>query len=100
MFDMIKRMFRNISQKTLIIIIVAILLISLGGYFYWSSSKKTKITGEDALEGVNKGADIITDSATKGVLPSIETNPLNNKPDLNPADKANPFKDIKVNPFE
>ncbi len=41
----------------------------------------------------------ITDSATKGVLPSLQTNPLEDKPDINPADKANPFKDIKTNPF-
>ncbi|MDO8552652.1 MAG: hypothetical protein Q7S01_03955 [bacterium] len=30
---------------------------------------------------------------------SVEA-PLENKPDINPADKANPFKSVKTNPFE
>lgn len=34
-------------------------------------------------------------------LPSIENpNPIENKPDLNPIDKTNPYKNIKTNPFE
>lgn len=95
-------MFKNILEKKFIIIIIIILLIAIGigGFLYWNNFKKDGLSGEKALEGAGKAADIITDSATKGVLPSIETNPLNNKPDINPADKANPFKDIKINPFE
>lgn len=93
-------MLKNISQKKLIIIIVAVLLIGIGGFLYWNNLKKAKTAEDKALEGAGKAADIITEGATKGVLPSIETNPLNAKPDINPADKANPFKNIKINPFE
>lgn len=42
----------------------------------------------------------ITQTATQGALPTINTNPLESKPDLNPADKANPFSDIETNPFK
>lgn len=91
-------------KKTLIIliaIIAAVLLIVLGtiGYFYWDKQKKLK-AGKDALEDAGRAAKTITESATKGVLPSLGENPLENKPDINPADKSNPFKDIKTNPFE
>jgi hypothetical protein len=85
------------TQKTIIIIaasvLAAILIIAaIGGYLYWANSKKTR------MDGLNTAEDI-TNSATKGVLPSIQTNPLENKPDVNPADKANPFANIRINPF-
>lgn len=37
-----------------------------------------------------------------GTLPEMEStsNPLENMPELNPAERANPFKDIIKNPFE
>ncbi len=82
------------DKKTIIIIATSILLIiiiglGIGGYIYLKKSK---------ARGFNTAEDI-TNSATKGVLPSLETNPLENKPDVNPASAANPLKDIKINPF-
>ncbi len=74
------------NKKTLIIIILVI-LIALGiVYLQWNKKIKTE-------------AEKIIENATKGALPSINTNPLENKPDINPADKANPFTNIKTNPF-
>ena len=87
------------NKKTIIIIAVVLLLIILViGGLYWINLKKSK-AGLNALENDANAAQEITDSATKGVLPSLQTNPLEDKPDINPADKANPFKDIKTNPF-
>lgn len=88
---------KKISKKTLILIIIVVLIIALGagGYFYWNKKSKNKM-----MEDLGNAVEKITDSATKGVLPSLETNPLENKPDINPADQANPYKDIKTNPFE
>ncbi len=85
-------------KKETLIIIATVLLIGLivGGSFLWNNWKKSN----SILEKASKAADKIIESATKGVLPSIGTNPLENKPDVNPADKANPFKNIKTNPFE
>ena len=88
------------NKKILIIIIVAVLIVALGagGYFYWN--KKNKTLGEKALEAAGDAAEKLTESVTKGILPSIQTNLFENKPNINPADKANPFKNIKINPFE
>jgi len=89
----------EITKKETLMIIAAVLLVGLivGGYFLWKNS----ISSENkALENAGEAADKITESATKGVLPSIGTNPLENKPDINPADKANPFKNIITNPFQ
>lgn len=79
------------NKKVLIVVIAALVGAGLAGYFLWG--KKSGKSAEDATES-------ILESATQGILPSLETNPLENKPDLNPADKANPFKNIKTNPFE
>lgn len=70
-------------------------------YFYMNNAKKTpeKNFFPSAVSTPNTQVVDITQEATQGVLPSINTNPLENKPDINPADKANPFKNIETNPF-
>ena len=73
--------------------------LGIGGYIYWDKWKKIK-AGEDALEKASQATEKIIESATKGVLPSVGVDPLRNQPDINPADKSNPFKNIKTNPFE
>ena len=91
-------------KKTIFILVAVVLLIGLviGGYFGWKKWRESKALAPEtsALEKAGETAEKITESATQGVLPSIGTNPLESKPDVNPADKANPFKDIKTNPFE
>ena len=87
------------SKQTLFIIIVAILLIAIGigAYIYWINYKKSTV--ENPLSDSDTSAEDITDNVTKGVLPELQTNPLEDKPDVNPAGKANPFTNIKTNPF-
>ncbi len=87
--------------KKIIIIITVVIIIGLAiaGYFYW---QKPKLTPEEqALQKAGEAAEKITESATQGTLPSmdIKTNPLGTAQDINPADQANPFKNIKTNPF-
>ncbi len=92
------------NKKPIIIIAIAavillvVVALAIGVYFYWSNLKKQKV--KNVLENTGNTAEKITEDATKGVLPSLQTNPLENKPDLNPADNANPLKNIKINPFE
>ena len=89
-------------NKTILNIVIAVsiaIALGVGGYYYWSGKNKAD-TGAKALENATEAADKIIDSAVEGVLPSLQVNPLENKPDINPADKANPYKDIKTNPFE
>ena len=86
-------------KKEALIIIATVLLIGLivGGYFLWKESASPE---KETLDKAGEAAEKITESATKAVLPSLGTNPLENKPDVNPADKANPFKNIITNPFK
>ena len=72
-------------------IVITVLAVLAGIYYYWQSRKSAELNSQ-----------AVTDSATQGTLPSIGAaiNPLGNKPDLNPAGKANPFTSVKTNPFE
>lgn len=94
-----KEYIMNMPRKIIFIITAVILLIGLclGGYLFWNSRKKPE--EKKALENISGNAEQITNSATKGVLPSLQTNPLENQPDINPANSANPIKNIKTNPF-
>lgn len=102
-----------------IIIIIVLIFIGLAsayvGLLFWQFQKETftlptnestQTQQEDIVEGstnispkTEAEEDAITNAATQGVLPEINTNPLEEKPDLNPADKANPFKNVETNPF-
>lgn len=92
------------NKKTLVVLIILIAIVLLiaigtGGYIYWNKWKKLQ-AGKNALEKAGDAAEKIIEGASKGVLPSLGADPLKNKPDINPADKTNPFKNIKTNPFE
>ena len=78
-------------------LVVLIIGLAIGGYFLW---KNSIFSENQILDNAGDAANKITESATKGILPSIGINPLEDKPDVNPADKANPFKNIKTNPFQ
>ena len=92
----------KISKKVIFILIAVVLLIGLviGGYLLWNNWKKSISSETKVLENAGEASEKIIEGATKGVLPSLGADPLQNKPDINPADKANPFKNIKTNPFD
>ncbi|MDO8524532.1 MAG: hypothetical protein Q7R99_02800 [bacterium] len=89
-------------DKKIIIISVAVLLVGLivAGYFYWSAVKKPQEETANLLQELASTTQQAVQKATQGALPSLGANPMENKPDLNPVDKANPIKDIKINPFD
>jgi len=90
-------------HKIIIIIVAVVVVIGLGvgGYLVWVNLKKSKEAPETtSTENATGTAEKIMEEATKTALPSIQTNPLEDKPDVNPASKANPIKDIKTNPFD
>lgn len=92
--------FKNMNKKTFFLLGAIVLLIAfgVGGYFIWNKWKI--ISGKNAINKAGETANKIIETALKGVLPEMGVNPLENKPDINPADKFNPFKNIKINPFE
>lgn len=78
------------NKKRIIVIVFVLILLALAGYFvFWSGIFFQPY--EDMGSIVNQG-----------VLPSLgdSTNPMKNKPDINPMDASNPFRSIKTNPFE
>lgn len=99
-------------KKNILIMIAALAVISVllvGGYFYLNenmgfknneSRNEAKISDDSAVDKGIDAQETAADSATKGTLPSIQTNPLEDKPELNPVEKTNPYKDIKTNPFK
>lgn len=85
-------------NKTVFIggLILAVLIAGAAAFWYW---KKTAATPEEkAAESAEKAVE----SATQGTLPEINplSNPLDKIPEINPVEKANPFKDIYKNPFK
>lgn len=85
---------KTITRIILAVAIFLIVCLAVGGYLWWQSVNR---------KSPGSGNTIDTSQVTKGLLPSlpdVKTNPLENKPDLNPVDKANPIKNIKTNPFE
>ncbi len=94
--------FSILKNKKLLIGLVGILVVAIAfGYWYYQYYQKShKVTGTGAIEQAGSAADNLAKQASGGVLPSINTNVLENQPDINPASQANPFKNIKTNPFE
>lgn len=95
------------QNKILLIILAvaaAIIIIGYGAWkFFGVKSQPTMVpqsTSQGQAPAPQPGGTEAT--STYGTLPEIEsvTNPLEEKPDLNPVDRANPFKDIYKNPFE
>lgn len=89
------------NKKLIVIITVVILLASGIGFWYWSQQKVKAPTG--TLTGVSpqttpeaKGA-VGTAKTISESVPEIQTNPGEEVPEINPLDRANPFK--YVNPL-
>lgn len=70
------------NKKLIPIIIVSVLVAGGIGFWYWSQREK------DAPEtGVIETAKSVSES-----VPEIQTNPGEKVPEINPLDRANPFK--------
>lgn len=81
------------QSKWYYLVIIIIVAAAIAGYFYWRGAPK-----EEQLPEPPKASD----PAVSGTLPTLnpQTNILENVPEINPVDKANPFKDVYKNPFE
>lgn len=87
------------TKRTIVLVAAAGLLTGLTavGYLAWNSRPNPQVKKE--LQSTEKDGRTVK-SVSAGFLPSFGANPLQGKPDLNPADKANPFKSVRTNPFE
>lgn len=66
--------------------VIVLLILSGAGYWY--------------IRSVKNGGTVTPGTPEGGVVNSVNTNPLDNKPNINPVDQTNPYKNIKTNPFE
>ena len=72
--------------KPALIAVIAALIVAAGiGFWYWSQRK--------APEPEPKGA-VGAAKAVSELVPEIQTNPGEKVPEINPLDRANPFKYI------
>ncbi|GEM_PF-3449134 len=85
------------KRNLLILIVVVIAVALIAGLWILNPFKKSS---EKTIDDADKGANTITEKASEGTLPDLNTNPLKNAPDTNPVSKTNPYRDIKTNPFE
>lgn len=89
----------GMSNKVLAAVL-AVLVIALAVwayYFYGGTTTAPEKTTETEPFVPSEA----TTSVTENILPAIEaqSNPLQDVPDVNPAEKSNPFSNVKTNPF-
>lgn len=65
--------------------IIIVVLLALGGIVFWYVSQRERQELESG--GVVETAKTVSDS-----VPEIQTNPAEDVPEINPLDRANPFK--------
>lgn len=74
------------KNKIIAIVVLLVAIVIIGGYLLLKSTRppESKI------------------NVNNGIIPSLgeSTNPLKNKPDINPINTSNPFRSIKTNPFK
>lgn len=85
-------------------VIITVGLVLLGALMVLGISYGIWLTyyKNSSLSNVESGeaAERIIESSTKATLPAFSSNPLEEKPNLNPAEQSNPITTIKTNPFE
>ena len=109
------------DKKIIVFALIALLIVVLaaGGCFYWSYNSG-KIANEQDHPNAN-GNGIVQDqtpqnpietgqqqtsvedtaqTVTDDIVNSVKSNPVENKPDINPADNVNPIRKVKTNPFD
>ncbi len=86
----------NPTPKSKTLVIAGVVVVVVAALVVWYLIEQSAETAEEKAIG---GLEDVLESA--GNLPEINplSNPLEEMPDVNPVDAANPFKEIKTNPF-
>lgn len=84
------------SNKTMIAALVALIIIGFGAWRYMSQKKAGEMSAPQPI----KTAEDVVSAVTSNEI-EVGSNPVENKiPEVNPVDRANPFKDAYKNPFK
>ena len=80
----------HLKLYLLILILVA---LAVAGFFWWQTVRQSAETSSGL------GSEIYQKTGNPAEnLPAVDS--LGNKPEVNPLSKANPFSNIKTNPFK
>lgn len=87
------------SNSRTIIVVIALAVLTIAGVMWWYLG----LSKEEPVTVISEPIKTSEDVAEAVTVPEIEvgSNPVENKvPEVNPVDRANPFKDAYQNPFE
>lgn len=93
-------MIKNINNMDKIAIVVLIILLIVGALWLLIYLGIINLSSLGINPSNNSEATATPDPAQRGLLPEIQTNALENKPNINPMNDTNPVENIKTNPFE
>lgn len=84
----------NDKPKLIMIAAAIIVIIAAFGIWYWQSQKPAS-----EPEPIKTTEDVVSAVTVQEI--DVRSNPVGGKvPEVNPVDRANPFKDAYNNPFE
>lgn len=72
------------NKVAIFVVVVVVVAVALAGYMFFKKGEVEELPAD----------------TTPSLGENTSTNPMDNKPDLNPAGQSNPFRSIKTNPFE
>lgn len=86
------------DRRTLITVVIALAVVAAGAWYWYEN---LRITPEE--QALTEAVDLlagseITDEVSSAVDTSVK--PVGETPDANPVERANPFTNVKTNPFE
>lgn len=84
------------KKSYLIIASAIVLVILIGACYLYLRSGKVEPESPAGTIGATPTPEIVNEEVK---LPDSIA-PLENKPDINPVDQTNPYKNVKTNPFE
>ncbi len=90
------------DKLAIAILVILLIIVGLGLLIYFGQIKIPEANSipENSSPQETPEPTPIPDIVIEGVLPEIQPNALENKPDINPMNAVNPIQDIKTNPFE
>ena len=87
------------NKAVILGVVVLVIVLGAGAWWYFAQKTEIAVVEEPTPEPIKTSEDVV-EAVTAPEL-EVGSNPVENKvPEVNPVDRANPFKDAYQNPFE